>query len=53
MPVQVWRPEDTEKPSPDTPGSDIFRPDIQDAIEKSIHDLDKDLRALSMDIHGK
>ena len=53
MSVEIWRPQDTTKPSPDTLGSEIYRPDIQDAIEKSIHELDEELRSLSLDIHSK
>lgn len=50
---EVWRPEDTVPPVPETPGSEIFRPDILDEIEKKIEAMSKELNALSLDIHGK
>ncbi len=53
-PVQAWRPEDTGKPTPERPSvGGIFRPDIMAAIEQRIAELDTDLRALSLDIHGE
>ncbi|KIK68290.1 hypothetical protein GYMLUDRAFT_256038 [Collybiopsis luxurians FD-317 M1] len=48
----VWRPEDTSPPTPETPGSDIFRPDILDVIEKRIEEMSKELNELSLDIHA-
>lgn len=34
-------------------GAEIFRPDIYQVIEAKIQELDKDLRQLSLDIHGE
>ena len=34
-------------------GADIFRPDVYKVIEDRIHELDKELRKLSLDIHGR
>jgi hypothetical protein len=54
----VWRLNESGKavgpgPKPDEPNSDTFRPDILDWIDKTIQDLSEELRALSLDIHGK
>ncbi|KAJ3880761.1 hypothetical protein F5051DRAFT_149379 [Lentinula edodes] len=49
---EVWRPEDTVPPVPETPGSEIFRPDILDEIEKKIEEMSKELNVLSLDIHA-
>jgi hypothetical protein len=51
--MQVWRPSDSEKPVASDPGSEVYRPDILDAIERTIGDFDDDLRKLSLDIHCK
>lgn len=49
----VWRPDDNAKATPARPGSsEIFRPDILETIEAKIAELDPELRALSLDIHG-
>lgn len=48
----VWRPEDVDPPVPQTLGSEIFRPDILDEIEKKIGEMSKELNELSLDIHG-
>lgn len=48
----VWRPEDADPPVAETPGSEIFRPDILDEIEKKIGEISKELNELSLDIHG-
>ncbi|KAJ3995324.1 hypothetical protein F5050DRAFT_1767933 [Lentinula boryana] len=50
--AQVWRPDDIEPPVPETPGSEIFRPDILDEIEKKIEEMSKELNDLSLDIHA-
>ncbi|KAJ7291276.1 hypothetical protein C8J57DRAFT_1272108 [Mycena rebaudengoi] len=47
----VWRPEDKTPPVPISPDT-VYREDILEHIEQSIKDLDKELRALSLDIHG-
>lgn len=49
----VWRPEDLGKPTPEGPFNEIYRPDILEAIETRIADLDGELRNLSVDIHGE
>lgn len=52
-PVEVWRPDDNKSPAPANPdGEDFFRPDILATIEEKIKELDKELRELSLDIHG-
>ncbi|KAE9390648.1 hypothetical protein BT96DRAFT_833152, partial [Gymnopus androsaceus JB14] len=48
----VWRPEDADPPVAETPGSEIFRPDILDEIEKKIGEISKELNELSLDIHA-
>jgi hypothetical protein len=48
----AWRPDDGTKPAPERPESEIFRPDVLTVIERKIHELSDDLRALSLDIHG-
>lgn len=51
--AQVWRPDDQDKPSPSTPdATEIYRPDVLATIEATIQELDKELRTLSIDIHG-
>ncbi|KAF5392809.1 hypothetical protein D9757_000839 [Collybiopsis confluens] len=50
--VEVWRPTDTIPPAPETPGSEIFRPDILNVIEKKIEGISKELNDLSLDIHA-
>ncbi|KAH8829121.1 hypothetical protein DL96DRAFT_1462999 [Flagelloscypha sp. PMI_526] len=51
-PTTIWRPDNTKNPSPSTPGSPIYRPDIQDYIEERLHDFDSELRSLSLKIHS-
>lgn len=53
VPGGVWRPDDTSKPIPQGTTDDIYRPDILDAIEKTIGELDAELRTLSLDIHSE
>lgn len=49
----VWRPDDNQRRSPSHPGSsEVYRPDILETIEKRIAELDKELRELSLEIHG-
>ncbi|KAF8651175.1 hypothetical protein AX16_004830 [Volvariella volvacea WC 439] len=49
----LWRPEDTTPPVPAQPnGEPFYRPDVLETIEAKIHDLDAELRALSLDIHA-
>ena len=51
---EVWRSDDNAQPKPLRPGSsDLYRPDVLETIESTIKDLDPELRALSLDIHGK
>ena len=51
---EVWRPDDNAQPKPGRPGfSDLYRPDVLETIESTIKDLDPELRALSLDIHGE
>lgn len=52
--AKVWRPDDTAQPTPKQPGSSqLYRPDILETIEAKIKEMDSELRALSLDIHGK
>lgn len=51
-PKRVWREGDKDTAEPERPGSTIYRPDILEVIEKRITELDTELRALSLDIHG-
>jgi hypothetical protein len=51
-PATLWRPDNTKNPSPTSPGSQIYRPDIQDFIEEKINGLDSELRSLSQEIHS-
>lgn len=48
----LWRPED-EAPPVKSNTSELYRPDILETIEKTIEELDGELRRLSLDIHGK
>jgi len=49
----IWRPGDGKHPAPTKPGSsELYRPDILETIEAKIKELDDELRALSLDIHG-
>lgn len=51
--LDVWSPDDEPKvPIYSKHGEGVYRPDIQDAIERTIQSLDSELRALSLDIHG-
>lgn len=50
--ASVWRPEDVDPPVPNTPGSEVYRPDIIDEIEKKIGEMSNELNELSLDIHG-
>ena len=59
-PDEVWRPDNkehaaalTEILQSKTAKDNVYRPDVLDAIEKSIDALSEELRALSIDIHGK
>jgi len=48
-----WHPDDKATPAPARPGlSQLFRPDVLETIEQKIGELDEELRALSLDIHG-
>ena len=50
---KVWRPDDTDQPTPRKPGfSQLYRPDILETIEAKIKEMDAELRELSLDIHG-
>ena len=50
---KVWHPDDETKPTPARPNSsELYRPDILQTIEARIEELDKELRELSLDIHG-
>jgi hypothetical protein len=49
----VWHPDDNAQPAPSNPNpSEIYRPEVLETIEAKIHEMDSDLRALSLDIHG-
>ncbi|PFH51128.1 hypothetical protein AMATHDRAFT_80419 [Amanita thiersii Skay4041] len=53
MSTVLWPPDDIEKPVPSKPGSsELFRPDILQFIDKTINDLNQDLRTISVDIHS-
>jgi hypothetical protein len=48
----VWHPDDHAQPAPSNPNSsEIYRPDILETIEARIHEMDGELRTLSLDIH--
>jgi len=50
----IWRPEDKVKPAPQDPCLErIHRPEVLQTIEERIHELSEELRALSLDIHGR
>jgi hypothetical protein len=50
----LWRPEDKYHPTPLRPGSsEIYRADILETIEVKIKELNEELRAVSLDIHGE
>jgi hypothetical protein len=48
----VWRPEDDPKIRPPPQEGQVYRPDILDIIETTLDGLSRELRALSLDIHG-
>ncbi|KAG6834485.1 hypothetical protein H0H93_009394 [Arthromyces matolae] len=48
----IWRPDDNAKPIPSRPNAEIYRPDILQSIEKTLKELDGELRELSLDIHA-
>jgi len=48
----VWHPDDDAQPTPSNPDSSkIFRPEVLETIEAKMHEMDSELRALSLDIH--
>ena len=48
----VWHPDDPAQPTPSQPNStELYRPDILETIEANVHEMDAELRALSLDIH--
>jgi hypothetical protein len=48
----VWHPDDQAKPTPLNPNpSELYRPDVLETIEGRLHELDSELRGLSLDIH--
>jgi len=49
---RVWRPDDGTSPAPPLPATDIYRPDILETIASRIKEIDGELKALSLDIHG-
>ena len=49
--IPFWRPSDAVSGLAGT-NSPIYRPDVYRIIEKRIEELDQELRALSLDIHG-
>jgi len=51
--ARVWHPDDKVKATPSKPNSSsIYRPDVLETIEAKVADMDAELRALSLDIHG-
>lgn len=52
-PGKVWLVGDEAKPVASDPSIELYRPDILDHVEQAIDGLSEDLRALSLDIHGK
>jgi hypothetical protein len=50
--TKLWRPEDDPRPVPQSPNGSIYRPDILEAIELRITELDAELRELSLDLHS-
>lgn len=57
---EVWRTDNKEHAAilekilkQKTEKANIFRPDVLDFMEKRIDGLSEELRALSIDIHGK
>lgn len=49
--TDFWRPGDDVTTVKGT-GAEIYRPDVYKLIEKRIDELNDELRALSIDIHG-
>ncbi|KAG2142393.1 hypothetical protein DEU56DRAFT_911095 [Suillus clintonianus] len=48
----VWRPEDDPNIRPPIQEGQVYRPDILNVIETTLDGLSRELRALSLDIHG-
>lgn len=51
-PPPKWKEGDKGNAKPERPNTPVYRPDILEAIETRISELDEELRALSLDIHG-
>jgi hypothetical protein len=50
----VWRPDDKAMPAPQDPRPErLYKPEVLKTIDDTINGLSEELRALSLDIHGR